>query len=504
LVLLIRSENVALTPTVARRCDPNPVESLESSDPKYSSTPTPRFGWIPTPRDRSRSDPLNEPVFSVDAERVRYAGEDAGAAFGFKVYNPELVLLGRRMEDWLRVSVAYWHSFAWNGSDMFGSGTLDRPWQDQALDPMEAARLKMAAAFEFISKLGVPFYCFHDADIAPAGSSFRESKANLGALADEALGYQERIGVRLLWGTANLFSHPRYHAGAATNPDPAVFAYAAAQVTTMLSVTKRLGGSNYVLWGGREGYDSLLNTDLRREGEQLARFLYLVAEEKHRIGFQGTLLVEPKPMEPTAHQYDRDAAVVHGFLARHGLENEYKLNIEANHATLAGHSFHHEVAYASAHGLLGSIDANRGNPQNGWDTDQFPNSVDDLVMPLYEIIRAGGLRAGGFNFDAKLRRQSIDLTDLFHAHIGGIDTLARALIAATRLEENGTLAAMQASRYEDWDTELGREITSGSAALNDLAERIESGAIDPRPVSGKQELYENLVSDATWAGSSPE
>lgn len=441
---------------------------------------------------------MNEPFFTTVPERIPYAGEDTDSALAFKVYKPELIVLGKRMEDWLRIGVAYWHSFAWNGSDMFGNGTLDRPWQDPALAPMQAARAKMAAAFEFITKLGVPFYCFHDADMAPAGSSFRESKANLEALVEEALGYQEQTGVRLLWGTANLFSHPRYQAGAATNPDPAVFAYAAAQVTTMLAVTKRLGGENYVLWGGREGYDSLLNTDLRREGEQLARFLHLVVDEKHRIGFEGTLLIEPKPMEPTAHQYDRDVAVVHGFLVKHGLEDDYKLNIEANHATLAGHSFHHEVAYAAAHGLLGSIDANRGNPQNGWDTDQFPNSVDDLVMPLYEIVRARGLGTGGFNFDAKLRRQSIDPADLFHAHIGGVDAVARALIAAARLEQEGRLAAMKATRYEGWDTELGREINAGSVSLADLAARVESRAIDPRPLSGKQELYENLVCEATW------
>ena len=324
---------------------------------------------------------MTEPFF--DDIRIPYASARSSDALAFKVYDPDLDVLGRRMEDWLRISVAYWHSFAWDGRDMFGVGTLDRPWSETTLDPMDAARLKMSAAFEFVQKLGVPFYCFHDLDVAPQGASFREFKANLEELVDDALGYQERTGARLLWGTANMFSNPRYQAGAATNPDPAVFAYAAAQVTNMLAVTKRLGGANYVLWGGREGYDSLLNTDLRREGEQLARFLHLVVEEKHRIGFEGQLLVEPKPMEPTKHQYDYDVAVVHGFLVRHGLESEFKVNIEANHATLAGHSFHHEVAYATAHGLLGSIDANRGDPQNGWDTDQFPNSVEDLVMPLY-------------------------------------------------------------------------------------------------------------------------
>ena len=274
-------------------------------------------------------------------------------------------------------------------------------------------------------------------DVAPTGRTFAESRANLDALVDDAAGYQERTGVQLLWGTANLFTHPRYAGGASTNPDPEVFAYAAAQVRQMLEVTQRLGGTNYVLWGGREGYDTLLNTDLRREGEQLARFLHLVAEHKHKIGFQGTLLIEPKPMEPTKHQYDHDTATVHGFLVRNGLEGEYKVNIEANHATLAGYSFHHEVAYAVAHGILGSIDANRGDPQNGWDTDQFPNSVEDLAMPLYEILKGGGLGTGGFNFDAKLRRQSIDRNDLFHAHIGGIDTLARALLVAADMHRGG-------------------------------------------------------------------
>ena len=441
---------------------------------------------------------MSQPFFSDVDRRVPYASARSTDALAFKAYDPDLTVLGKPMGDWLRISVAYWHSFAWDGRDMFGPGTLRRPWQDVGLEPMDAARMKMAAAFEFIEKLGVPFYCFHDVDVAPPGGSFREFKANLDALVDDALGYQERTGIRLLWGTANLFSHPRYQAGAATNPDPAVFAYAAAQVANMLAVTKRLGGTNYVLWGGREGYDSLLNTDLRREGEQLARFLHLVVEEKHRIGFDGALLVEPKPMEPTKHQYDHDVAVVHGFLVRHGLEGEYKLNIEANHATLAGRSFHDEVAYAAAHGLLGSVDANRGDPQNGWDTDQFPNSVDDLVMPLYELVQAGGLGTGGFNFDAKLRRQSIDPTDLFHAHIGGIDTLARALVAAGKLVEDGTLARMKTERYEGWNGELGREIADGGT-LASLAARVESGEIDPQPVSGQQELYENVVNETLWA-----
>jgi xylose isomerase len=442
---------------------------------------------------------VTQPFFGDVPERVPYASAGSDDSLAFKAYDPELVIQGKRMEDWLRISVAYWHSFAASGSDMFGTGTFDRPWTQEPDDPMGAAREKMAASFEFIQKLGVPFYCFHDVDVAPAGASFREFTSNLDALADDALGYQERTGIQLLWGTANLFTHPRFQAGAATNPDPEVFAYAGAQVKNMLAVTKRLGGANYVLWGGREGYDSLLNTDLRREGEQLARFLQLVVDEKHRIGFGGTLLIEPKPMEPTKHQYDYDAAVVHGFLARHGLESEFKLNLEANHATLAGHSFHHEIAYATAHDLLGSVDANRGDPQNGWDTDQFPNSVEDLVLPLYEIVQAGGLGNGGFNFDAKLRRQSIDRTDLFHAHIGGIDTLARALIVAAKLADDGILARMKSERYSAWQSDLGQAIVHGTATLAELGDRIESGEINPAPVSGRQELYENVVSDALWS-----
>ena len=429
---------------------------------------------------------------------IPFAGPESTEPLAFKVYDPDRLVLGKRMEEHLRIGVCLWHSFAWDGRDMFGSGTLDRPWNDAALDPMDAARMKMAAAFEFLAKLGMPYYCFHDVDVAPQGDSFRELSANLDALTDDALGYQERTGVKLLWGTANLFTHPRYQAGAATNPDPEVFAYAAAQVKHMLEVTQRLGGTNYVLWGGREGYDTLLNTDLRREGEQLARFLHLVAEHKAKIGFEGQLLIEPKPMEPTKHQYDHDTAAVHGFLVRHGLEGQYRANIEANHATLAGYSFHHEVAYAAANGMLGSIDANRGDPQVGWDTDQFPNSVDDLVMPMYEILRAGGLGTGGFNFDAKLRRQSIARDDLFHAHIGGIDTLAQALLAAAALIEDGTLAGMVAERYAGWDGDLGRSILAGEASLADLAGRVEAGEIDPTPVSGRQERCENVVNQAVW------
>src|SRR5687767_4752347 len=371
------------------------------------------------------------------------------------------------MEDHLRIAVCLWHSFNWPGSDIFGAGTFDRPWLADP-DRMTGARAKVAAAFEFMAKLGAPFFTFHDWDVAPEGRTFAESRANLAAMVDEIEGHMARTGVRLLWGTANLFNNPRYAAGAATNPDPEVFAYAAAQVKQMLDTTHRLGGENYVLWGGREGYETLLNTDLAREEAQFARFLALVAEHKHRIGFTGTLLIEPKPQEPTKHQYDYDTATVLGFLVRHGLADEYRVNLEVNHATLAGHSFHHEVASALGAGVFGSVDVNRGDYQNGWDTDQFPNSVEELALALYEIVRAGGFTTGGFNFDTKLRRQSIDRLDLFHAHIGGMDTLAQALLAAAEMLESETLEEFRRERYAGWQTELGRAILSGDLTLADL------------------------------------
>jgi xylose isomerase len=401
------------------------------------------------------------------------------------------------MEDQMRIAVCYWHSFNWPGSDIFGAGTFDRPWLD-ADDPMAAAHRKMDAAFEFVTKLGVPFFCFHDADVAPQGETFAESARNLEVMVDYAEKKMAETGVRLLWGTANLFSHPRYAAGASTNPDPEVFAYAAAQVRHALEATHRLGGANYVLWGGREGYETLLNTDLKREGEQLARFLHLVADHKRAIGFEGTLLIEPKPAEPTKHQYDYDSQTVHGFLERFDLVHEYRLNIEGNHATLAGHSFHHEVAYAVAHGVFGSIDANRGDYQNGWDTDQFPNSVDELSLVLYEILKGGGFTTGGFNFDTKLRRQSMDRTDLFHGHIGGIDALARALLVAADLIEQDTLAAPLAERYRGWSGDLGAAITAGEESLASLADKVLAGDIDPDPTSGRQEMLENRVNSVVW------
>jgi xylose isomerase len=437
--------------------------------------------------------------FTDVPERIGFGGLAATDPLAYRVYEPDRMVLGKRMEEHLRVAVCLWHSFNWPGSDVFGVGTFDRPWLVQGADPMESARAKVDAAFEFIDKLGVPYFTFHDRDVAPEGRSFVETRAALDAVVAGIETHMERTGARLLWGTANLFSHPRYAAGAATNPDPEVFAYAAAQVKQMLEVTHRLGGENYVLWGGREGYETLLNTDLAREEAQLARFLTLVAEHKQQIGFGGTLLLEPKPQEPTKHQYDYDSATVDSFLLRHDLSGEYRVNIEANHATLAGHSFHHEVAVAISRDIFGSVDMNRGDYQNGWDTDQFPNSVDELALALYEIVRAGGFTTGGFNFDAKLRRQSLDRSDLFHAHVGGIDTLARALLVAADLVEAGQLDAERQRRYAGWDDDLGADILGGSLTLADLEARVADGSIDPAPRSGGQERLENIVNQRIWA-----
>ncbi|CAN5622813.1 xylose isomerase [soil metagenome] len=436
--------------------------------------------------------------FSEVAEPIRFGGLDSNDPLTFKVYQPEREVLGKRMEDHLRVAICLWHSFNWPGSDVFGAGTFDRPWLAQADDDaMAAACAKVDAAFEFLAKLGAPFFCFHDWDVAPEADSFARSRSNLLEMTDYIGGQMERTGRRLLWGTANLFANPRYAAGAATNPDPEVFTYAAGQVKNMLEVTRQLGGENYVLWGGREGYETLLNTDLVREQAQLARFLQLVAEHKHKIGFEGTLLLEPKPQEPTKHQYDYDTATIYGFLVRHRLEDEYRVNIEANHATLAGHSFQHEIATALALGIFGSIDINRGDYQNGWDTDQFPNSVEELALALYEMVRGGGFTTGGFNFDTKLRRQSLDRMDLFHAHIGGMDTLARALLVAERMVTDDTLERFRRERYAAWDDGLGAEIMAGGLSLEELEVRA-AGGLDPRPRSGRQELLENLVNQQIW------
>jgi xylose isomerase len=436
--------------------------------------------------------------FFADVSPIAFEGPDTENDLAFRYYNPERLVLGKRMDEHLRMAVCYWHSFNWPGSDVFGSGTFDRPWLQPMADPMAAARQKMDAAFELFAKLGIPYFTFHDIDMAPAGDDFAETKRNLQEMVDYAAEHMDRTGVRLLWGTSNAFSHPRFAAGAATNPNPEAFAYAAAQVKNALDATQRLGGANYVLWGGREGYETLLNTRMKQEADQFARFLHLVAEYKHSIGFEGMLLIEPKPQEPTKHQYDYDCATVHGFLERYGLLGEYFVNIEVNHATLAGHSFHHEVAYAVDNGIFGSIDANRGDAQNGWDTDQFPNSVEEMSLALYEILRHGGFTSGGMNFDSKLRRQSLARDDLFHGHVGGMDVLALSLLVAARMIEEGRIEAARDARYAAWSTGLGSEILTGSLTLADLEKRVDDGGIDPAPVSGRQEKLENVFNRTLW------
>ncbi len=425
-------------------------------------------------------------------ERIKYEGPSSENPLAFRYYDKDKIVAGKRMEDILRCAVCYWHTFAWPGSDIFGAGTFDRPWF-KPQSPIEAAELKLKVAFEFFEKLGVPFFTFHDRDIAPEAATLKETNAILDRIIEKTQGEMQRTGVKLLWGTANLFSNPRYMSGAATNPDPEVFAYAAAQVRNILEITHKLGGANYVLWGGREGYETLLNTDMKRECDQLGRFLTLVAEHKQKIGFKGTLLIEPKPKEPTKHQYDFDTATVYAFLQRYQLENEYRVNIEANHAILSGHSFQHEVAYALGNGIFGSIDMNRGDSLLGWDTDQFPNDVAEIALVLFTILRAGGMGSGGMNFDAKLRRQSIDAQDLFHAHIGGMDTLARGLLVAEKMVQDGKLAQQVEQRYAGWKGELGEQILGGKLGLGELATLVQERGLEPKPRSGRQEYLENLV-----------
>lgn len=425
-------------------------------------------------------------------DAVRYEGANSTNPLAFRHYNPEEVILGKTMAEHLRFAACYWHTFCWNGNDMFGPGAFVRPWQ-QLGNELELAKLKADVAFEFFKKLSVPYYCFHDVDVSPEGASLKEYVNNLAVMTDVLAQKQEATGVKLLWGTANCFSNPRFGAGAATNPNPEIYSWAATQVVSAMNATKKLGGENYVLWGGREGYETLLNTDLRQEREQLGRFMQMVVEHKHKIGFQGTLLIEPKPQEPTKHQYDYDVATVYGFLKQFGLEKEIKVNIEANHATLAGHSFHHEIANAIALGIFGSVDANRGDPQCGWDTDQFPNSVEENALVMYEIIKAGGFTTGGLNFDSKVRRQSTDKYDLFYGHIGGMDTMALALKVAARMIESRELDKHVAQRYAGWNTELGQQILQGKMSLESLSAQAQQNEINPQHQSGQQERLENLV-----------
>lgn len=421
---------------------------------------------------------------------IRYEGPESENPFAYRWYDADRLVLGKRMEEHLRFAVAYWHSFCWPGGDPFGGQTFERPWFGET---MEMARLKADVAFEMFDLLGVPFFCFHDRDAVPEGATLAESNRNLQEIAEVFARKMESSKTRLLWGTANLFSHRRYMAGAATNPDPDVFAYAAGQVKACMDVTHQLGGQNYVLWGGREGYETLLNTDLRHELDQMGRFLSMVVDYKHKIGFPGAILIEPKPQEPTKHQYDFDVATVYGFLKAYGLEREVKVNIEVGHAVLAGHSFEHEVALASALGIFGSIDMNRNDYQSGWDTDQFPMNVPEVALALYYILKAGGFTTGGLNFDAKLRRQSLDAADLIHGHIGGMDTCARGLLAAAELMEKGDLSDAVAKRYAGWQAPEATAMLKGERTLEEIAARVEREGIDPRPVSGRQEYLENLV-----------
>jgi xylose isomerase len=447
-------------------------------------------------KTKHKTAPAGSGYFSL-TEPLRYEGErfkpSPKRPLGYRWYDPGRKVLGKRMEDRLRFAVCYWHSFVGTGTDPFGDETFMRPWHAAGGDAMQQARLKADVAFDLFRLLRAPYFTFHDRDIAPEGATLRESNLNVRRIGEVFEKKMAATGVKLLWGTANLFSNRRYMSGAATNPDPEVFAYAAAQVKNVLELTHELKGTNYVLWGGREGYETLLNTDLRRELAQLGRFLTMVVEHKHRIGFKGTLLIEPKPAEPTKHQYDFDVATVYGFLKAHGLENEIKVNIEQNHALLAGHSFEHEISLAQALGIFGSIDMNRGDELLGWDTDQFPNNLPQMALALYHVLKGGGFTTGGLNFDAKLRRQSIAPDDLIIAHAGAMDLCARALLVAEKMIEDGALADNLAQRYAGWDSKLGRGILAGKTSLEDLATLVDKTALEPSPRSGRQEQLEALV-----------
>lgn len=425
---------------------------------------------------------------------VPFVGRKSHKGLAFRWYDPKRKILGKPLSEHLRFSVCYWHSFCWPGTDPFGGETFLRPWHRTG-DEMANARLKAEVAFEMFELLGVPFFAFHDRDIAPEGDTLDQSNRNVWEIVKVFEKKMQSGGVKLLWGTANLFSHRRYMAGAATNPDPDVFAYAASQVKNAMDVTKALKGEGYVLWGGREGYETLLNTDVKRELQQLGRFLTLVVEYKHKIGFKGGIYIEPKPKEPTKHQYDYDVATVFGLLKAHGLEREIKVNIEQNHAILAGHSFEHEISLAHALGIFGSIDINRGDELLGWDTDQFAMSAKDLALAFYHIIKAGGFTTGGLNFDAKIRRQSIDSEDLLHAHVGSMDACARAFIAAAEMIEDNALDGPLNERYAGWETPDAKKMLAGKMDLEQIAHHVEKNRINPKPRSGRQEYLESIVNN---------
>jgi xylose isomerase len=432
--------------------------------------------------------------FFPDIPRISFGGPKSRNPLEFKHYNPDEVVGGKTLRDHLRFSVVYWHTFSNPLSDPFGMGTALRPWDDGS-GSVANAQKKVKVAFEFFEKLGAPFYAFHDRDVAPEGKTLRDSHANLDEVVKVLKDEQARSGVKLLWGTANLFSNPRYMHGAATSPNVEAFAFAAAQVKKALEVTKELGGLGYTFWGGREGYSTLLNTDMKRELDHLARFLHMAVDYKKQIGFGGTFYIEPKPMEPTKHQYDSDAAACLNFLRTYDLLTHFKLNLETNHATLAGHEMMHELEVAIGAGALGSIDANTGDPQLGWDTDQFPTSIYLTTQCMLCILSMGGLTTGGVNFDAKVRRESFEPVDLFHAHIGGMDAFARGLKTAHAIISDGRLAGFVKERYRSWDSELGRRIESGQVGFADLEAYILPKGEAAKNASGRQEMLENLINE---------
>jgi len=430
--------------------------------------------------------------FFPDVSKIKYEGPESKNALAFRHYNADEMVEGKSMKEHLRFAVAYWHTFRGMGGDPFGPGCAVRPWED-GTDSVDMACKRVRVAFEFMEKLGVPFYCFHDRDVAPEGTSLTETNKNLDAVVRVLKSEQERSGIKLLWGTANLFSNPRFVHGASTSCNADVFAFAGAQVKKALEVTKELGGENYVFWGGREGYMNLFNTDLKREFDHLAKFFHLAVEYKKKIGFTGTFLIEPKPKEPTTHQYDFDCAACMAFLRTYGLEKELKFNIETNHATLAGHTMFHELTYASSYGMLGSIDANRGDLLLGWDTDQFPTDLYLTAQVMLVVLGQGGIGSGGLNFDAKVRRESFEPVDLFHAHVGGMDAFAHGLKIAAAIRKDGLLKDIVKQRYASWDTGIGAEIESGKANFETLEKYMLAKGDADKNVSGRQEMIENLI-----------
>lgn len=429
--------------------------------------------------------------YFIGIDKIPYEGKGSSNPLAFKWYDENRIVAGKSMKDYFKFAVAYWHTLCGTGGDPFGLPTKKFPWLE-ASDPIQQARDKMDAAFEFITKMGIPYYCFHDFDLIQEGTTLAESAKRLEIITDYAEEKQKASGVKLLWGTANLFSNPRYMNGAATNPDFDVVAYAGAQVKNAIDATVKLNGENYVFWGGREGYMSLLNTDMKKELDHMARFLHMAKDYARKNGFKGCFFIEPKPMEPSKHQYDFDSATVIGFLREYDLLNDFKLNIEVNHATLAQHTFQHELQVAANAGVLGSIDANRGDYQNGWDTDQFPNSVYEMVEAMMVILEAGGLHGGGVNFDAKTRRNSTDLEDIFYAHIGGMDTFARALLVANEVLEQSEYSNLRKARYSSFNTVSGKSFEEGNLDLEDLA-KIAQENNEPELRSGRQELFENII-----------